>query len=167
MKTLTVQLQDGERILLSLETATTAQPHDVLNAFAALLNTDTDAPSASLPPTRISGKYAPLADYLKTLEQPSIQLTFPQIEHLLGFALPDSASEHRAWWANDVTHSQARAWTAVGWQSSDVDLTGKSVKFIRSPHGQAEEAVSDTPAKPVTFVIGGIRVPITRRRRSN
>ncbi|GGR38760.1 DUF7662 domain-containing protein [Deinococcus ruber] len=163
MKTLTVQLHDGDRVLLNLETATTAQPHDVLNAFATLLTADT--PSAPLPPTRISGKYAPLADHLSTLDQPAIQLTFLQIEHLLGFTLPDSAREHRAWWANDVTHSQARAWTTAGWQSSDVDLTGNTVKFIRAPHGQAEAPMSDKPHKPVTLVIGGIKLPLTRVRR--
>ncbi len=161
MNTLTVHLHDGERVLLNLETTTTAQPHDVLNAFMALLDTPNRAgiPSKARP----VGKYAPLADHLEALDQPSIQLTFTQIEHLLGVALPDSAHEHRAWWANDVTHSQARAWTSIGWQSSDVGLNTKTVKFIRASLPQAAEPTSK---KQPTLVIGGVRLPLVRDRRS-
>jgi len=68
------------------------------------------------------GKYQPLADYLRRQAAGSVSLTFGQIEEVVGSELPPSARAWSAWWANDATHVQARAWLGVGWRVSGLRL---------------------------------------------
>lgn len=83
------------------------------------------------------GKYEPFAQFLGGLEQDSWTGTFEQIESKLGFALPKSAAEYRAWWSNQKGpgHSQKEAWQAAGWITSDVDLAHRTVRFERARNG--------------------------------
>lgn len=78
------------------------------------------------------GSYLPLGEYLGGLDSSTEQLTFAQIERILGRPLPPSSRRHRAWWANDSegTHSHARSWLGKGWLVDSVDLGG-TVRFRR------------------------------------
>lgn len=58
-----------------------------------------------------------------------LDLDFDAIDALVS-GLPSSARRHRAWWANDATHAQARAWLDEGWRVEAVNLT-KSASFER------------------------------------
>ncbi len=74
-------------------------------------------------------KYYPLLEYLK--QQPDsglLELTFTEIEAIIGNKLPASATSSRAWWANNQT-SQALAWQEAGWVVDDVDFKGHAVVF--------------------------------------
>ena len=51
-------------------------------------------------------KYAPLSEYLAASGSQSVTLSFEEIEAVLGFPLPKSAS-YRAFWENSV-HVQAK-----------------------------------------------------------
>jgi len=73
-----------------------------------------------------SGKYYKLEEYLKKCEN-DITLTFQEIEKILGFALPLSAYNYPAWWANSG-HSHASAWINAGMRTDFIKL-GKSVSF--------------------------------------
>ena len=80
------------------------------------------------------GKYAPLFRHLAQLPGQEWQATFGQIENVLGFRLPDSARVHRPWWANQGErggHSHALAWEIAGWKTSQVDMTGEKLVFVR------------------------------------
>ena len=79
------------------------------------------------------GKYEPLAHFLDSRNDDSWTATFAQIEAKLGFTLPKSAYDHRAWWSNQQGpgHSQKEAWQAAGWETRDVDLHRKIVRFVR------------------------------------
>ena len=79
------------------------------------------------------GSYLPLGEYLGRLDSSTEQLTFAQIEQILGRPLPPSSRRHRAWWANESegTHSHARSWLGKGWLVDSVDLGG-TVRFRRS-----------------------------------
>lgn len=68
------------------------------------------------------GKYAPLFDYLATRQEKSTTLHIGQIEAILGFKLPVSSVNYRAWWSNDVSHSQANAWLSAGWEVDKVSI---------------------------------------------
>lgn len=87
---------------------------------------------------RASGedKYAPLRSWLEAQRaQGSTRLSagFSEIEELLGEDLPESARNHRSWWANEfATHFQARAWLAAGWLVDDVDFSAEEVSFRQS-----------------------------------
>lgn len=52
---------------------------------------------------------------------PLITLTFKQIEEIIGFELPESATKHaEAWWSNNKDHSQAVAWLDAGYETDMV-----------------------------------------------
>ena len=60
-------------------------------------------------------KYYPLFEYLE--QQPDtglLELSFDEIEEILGQELPASASNTRAWWANSQT-TQGMAWQEANW----------------------------------------------------
>ena len=56
-------------------------------------------------------------------------ISFEDIEKTIGFSLPDSAREHRAFWANTTTHSIALSWLSVGYKTVDVDIEKEIVVF--------------------------------------
>lgn len=76
-------------------------------------------------------KYDRLSDFLSAASGDSVDLTFGQVEVLVG-ALPPSALVHSAWWSNeeDGQHVQAHAWTRAGW-TANVNLERRRVSFSR------------------------------------
>jgi hypothetical protein len=84
-------------------------------------------------PGEARGSYAPLAEHLGRLESSFTQVSFAEIERILGRPLPASARRYRAWWANESkgTHSHAAAWMSVGWLVDSVDFNGGTVRFRR------------------------------------
>jgi hypothetical protein len=77
-------------------------------------------------------KYQPLALYLENQRAEIWDARFSDIERILGFALPRSAHQYAAWWANqDPGHSQTQGWRSAGWETSQVDLAAKQVRFRR------------------------------------
>lgn len=76
-----------------------------------------------------NSKYYPLFEYLR--KQPDsnlIELSFAEIEQILGKPLPASAQKSRAWWANSQT-SHGKAWQEAGWLVDDVDFAAELVIF--------------------------------------
>ena len=79
----------------------------------------------------VMAKYDPLFDYLCRADDGPLEMTFDDIEQLVG-PLPMSASTHPAWWANEAEggrHVQARAWLNSGREVQSVDRTGRRVVF--------------------------------------
>jgi len=78
------------------------------------------------------GKYQPLDTFLRGRNSGRWRASFPDIEKLLGFKLPQSALTYPAWWSNDETgHSHAKAWLDAGWRTEEVDLAGRKLTFTR------------------------------------
>lgn len=78
------------------------------------------------------GKYEPLTRYLESLPQESWDARFGEVEKVLGFSLPPSAHRYQAWWANqEAGHSQTKGWREAGWETSNVDLAAKRIRFER------------------------------------
>ncbi|MGF1836406.1 HNH endonuclease [Photobacterium sanguinicancri] len=79
------------------------------------------------------GKYTPFINYLLSIKHKrrSIQLTFSEIESIIGETLPISARKHNAWWGNDVSgsHSWARDWCNAGWRSRGINRKSEIVTF--------------------------------------
>lgn len=74
-------------------------------------------------------KYYPLFEYLR--QQPDsglLELSFAEIETILGKPLPPTAQTTRAWWANSKT-SHGQSWQEAGWLIDDVDFAGQLVIF--------------------------------------
>ncbi len=81
------------------------------------------------------GAYAPLNAWLNG--QPAnvndIQVTFVQIEGILGFALPATARGRPQWWENNPTqHSHARAWLEAGFLTQQVNIPNGTLTFHRN-----------------------------------
>jgi hypothetical protein len=58
-----------------------------------------------------------------------LTMTFEEVAELIPGGLPASAFKYTAWWANDSTHVEARAWLDAGRTTSAVDLASRRVTF--------------------------------------
>lgn len=86
----------------------------------------------------MESKYAPLRNYLVALPPSTLEvtLTFRQLEEILGFSLPKSATDYRQWWANQMDSNnrpQADAWIGARFIVDSVQprKPGGWVKFRR------------------------------------
>src|SRR5690625_3548800 len=79
--------------------------------------------SGQAPTLSASSRYAPLHKHLAGLgkEHKEYEMSFEEISTVMGAELPKSARDHRAWWANTESHSQALAWISAGWKVDGVD----------------------------------------------
>jgi hypothetical protein len=76
-------------------------------------------------------KYDPLFKFLCQAGNQPVELTFDEIEYLVG-ALPASARRYSAWWANEsagTQHVQAIAWINAGREVVSVDRDHGRVRF--------------------------------------
>jgi hypothetical protein len=82
------------------------------------------------------GKYSPLHDHLARCTATRVRMTFAEVEELVG-RLPDSAHRHRAWWGNNGSNVEARAWLDAGWRVESVNQASGDVVFARGIAGPA------------------------------
>jgi hypothetical protein len=83
-------------------------------------------------PLKINSRYSLLASWLIKQTDNRIQISFEQVEGIIGSPLPDSARTFRAWWANDSTgHTQSRLWLDAGWRVDTVNFSDEWVRFVR------------------------------------
>lgn len=81
---------------------------------------------------KVSAKYRCLAEYLLSSNATRVTLSYSQIEEILGFSLPDTASKYKqSYWANTETHSYASSWLAVGYKTR-VDIDSDTVTFVKN-----------------------------------
>jgi hypothetical protein len=80
-----------------------------------------------------TSRYAPLHEHLKGVskDRKTYDLSFDEIATIMGDRLPQSAYDHRAWWANTESHSQALAWISAGWKVDKVDLENQLIHLVR------------------------------------
>lgn len=80
---------------------------------------------------KVGSKYHPLFEYLQQRQYQDVQLSFEEIEAILGNQLPASARRQRAWWSNRNSDRalQAQAWIGAGYHSDSVDLQQETVTF--------------------------------------
>jgi hypothetical protein len=81
-------------------------------------------------------KYLPLDDFFR--DQPvnlqQLELTFDQVEAILGNPLPASATKLSTWWTNKQPKIQSHrtSWLNHGWLVKEFDLQARRVKFVRA-----------------------------------
>lgn len=79
-------------------------------------------------------KYDPLRDHLKRQTAAEFELTFAEIERVLGSKLPASAQRPQ-WWANvkdaNTTHVQRNAWRAANYDAFLISGRDR-VRFVRA-----------------------------------
>lgn len=85
----------------------------------------------STPP--VPADYVSLYTYLEHRYASTVVLTFEQMEALLGFALPVSASTDPGWWTDAAdTQRHSAAWIGTG-RSATPNLSARIVTFERPP----------------------------------
>lgn len=79
------------------------------------------------------GKYEPLYSYLAGREDGRVRLSFAEIEDILRFKLPKSASKYSAWWSSHETHPHCGAWTEAGYavENATEAVRDGAVTFLR------------------------------------
>jgi hypothetical protein len=87
-------------------------------------------------------KYDPLKEWLLS-QNDSVSCPFSRIEELVG-PLPASARVHRAWWGNNRSHVQARAWLDAGFSVASVKSDVELVIFRRTPR---DRTMQPSPSK--------------------
>ncbi len=81
-------------------------------------------------------KYLPLKEWFRN--QPAtakqIEMTFSQVEEILGTRLPASATKLKTWWTNVQPRIQSHrtAWLNNGWVVAEFDQQARRVRFVRA-----------------------------------
>ncbi|WP_066066183.1 DUF7662 domain-containing protein [Neobacillus soli] len=75
-------------------------------------------------------KYEPLYQFLKSKDSNRLVMTYKEVEDVLGFTLPPSASKYLAWWDSASQHTQAYSWTKAGFKANP-NLKDKKIEFVK------------------------------------
>ncbi len=96
------------------------------------VDTVTEQARPLFPNDKVSERYKELAIYLYEKWEKKIELTYQQIEEILGFSLPATAYNlPQSYWANTETHSYAKgSWLAIGYRAKIVG--DKKILFERN-----------------------------------
>ena len=77
----------------------------------------------------MSKKYELLGKYLKASNQDRIEMTFDEVEDVIGSALPRSKI-YPAWWSNNPSNNpMTKVWLAAGYRTEQVDIEGCKLVF--------------------------------------
>ena len=80
-------------------------------------------------------KYLPLDAWFgdRPAKAKRIELTFDQVEAILGAPLPASATKLQTWWTNVLPNIQSHrtAWLNHGWRVDQFDRNARWVRFVR------------------------------------
>ena len=88
----------------------------------------------------LQSKYEKLAQHLNGLDVEMVNLTFDEIEKILGEPLPGAAMK-RAWWANSASNNHAlNGWLDAGWQTANVNMDDHILDFIKVDQSVMEPA---------------------------
>ena len=97
-------------------------------------------------------KYFALGEYLKNKPQSHLQMTFAEIEKVIGAPLPPSAFKHRPFWSNNPGNSvMTRVWLDAGWISSEVDMEGRKLVFRRERPAGGQPPYAGSPSSVPSF----------------
>ena len=79
-------------------------------------------------------RYAALAAHLAALpaDVAHLELTFAELEAILGAPLPATAAYRSGWWVNTMITPQSRAWLGAGWRASRPRRFDQRVVFTRA-----------------------------------
>lgn len=116
---------DYDRIILEMLDRIKALEDEVAELKGDKTEGKIESHLVSLP----SKKYRKLSAMLAEADGKPVSMSFKEIEDVLGFELPASAREHRAFWANTESHSIALSWLSVGYKTMVVDLAEERIIF--------------------------------------
>ncbi len=146
------------------------QPQKVVGAVEDMINTDIENIVALILDLVTADERGRIAS------TPSKDFDREEIKDIIDGTLPNSAYEYNAWWSNDETHSQAKAWLDAGYRVSSFDIIKENVTFVESGKtGQTKKRSkkkvskksSNQKEKPNEKVTGGVAlVSCTKKKRT-
>ena len=84
-------------------------------------------------------RWAPLGDYLRSLDADQIRLSYEQVAEIIGGPLPASASDHRpVFWSNGKGNGYSKHWRRAGFRASTRGVPVGHVVFHRSGRPEPE-----------------------------
>lgn len=104
-------------------------PHRVISEIEETSEPDTSDESETTA-TSHAGKYRALREWLTQQETSEINLSFNEVEEILGIPLPTSARVHLPHWYGYDGTALGRAIRDAGWKARGVDLANERVTFI-------------------------------------
>ncbi len=84
------------------------------------------------------------------------------MEHLVG-RLPDSAHRHRAWWGNNGSNVEGRAWLDAGWRVDSVNAAAGEIVFTRSAAGLAQGTGGLAAGRLASYIDPGVSASMMAR----
>ncbi len=118
------------------------------------------------------GKYDSLREHMRNLAALEWNAGFHEIEKVLGFTLPNSATRHRSWWSNSGgVQVHQEAWLKAGWEVAAADIGRRMVTFRRlrqhdrsapAPGHRASTGATARKASPGDAVSMTVRLHWTR-----
>jgi hypothetical protein len=105
----------------------------------------------------LSSKYHPLTLHLHAQAGDRVRMTFAEIERVIGGKLPPSAAS-RAWWSNNPSNNvMTKAWLEAGYESEQVDLSGRKLVFKRAAPRKAPAPRSEAGSSDRLALFGWMR----------
>jgi hypothetical protein len=97
-------------------------------------------------------KYDALGVFLRSQGRLEIEMTFADIEDIVGARLPTKSQANRAWWSNNPNNNvMTKVWLAAGYRSEQVDMKRRRLVFRRSSsQGNGNKGMSEQPRAFVT-----------------
>ena len=111
-------------------------------------------------------KYEPLAEFLCRQTVDSCTLTLVEIERIIARHLPRSARTHAAWWGNDRTHAQARAWMEEGWRARPASRRMDAIVFHRAGESHLWTTVTGKDGATAQVIVRGLERSVVETLRS-
>ncbi len=87
-----------------------------------------------------------LTNNLRSSGKDRLDLSFEQIEQILGAPLPPSARKHQAWWSN-TGHAHARAWKDAGFKTTFAGTPPSHIAFVRNRGASAGQRTARPQAR--------------------
>lgn len=79
------------------------------------------------------GKYRPLWEWLRSRDRVALEVSFADVEQVLGFPLPDSSRAHPPHWHSYEGSAVARAIIDAGWHAEQLRLQDERVVLAPGP----------------------------------
>lgn len=105
-------------------------------------------------------KFIEFEQFLANSKEVYIELTFKQIEEILGDKLSPSAYQYEAYWHISPTHTFPKTWLSAGYKMDKLVLREQKVSFIK------DNSEYSTDKSPRTKIVDA-SIPLRQKAKSN
>lgn len=119
-------------------------------------------------------RWRPLTDYLQDAGEERLELTYKQVEEILGGSIPRSAVDHRSvFWSNSKAGGYSRHWRAAGYRTVLRGMPDDAVAFVREADDtmgasrvDRQRTHDDFATAADVLLVGCVKTKATEARRA-